>query len=154
MSCSTPTRAAWKARTIATAAIVRTIGEWDGVERVWSLTTVEELVAGDGGAEPRRLLAPPWDAPDVPARAQAALDRNPDLTGWLVSADRGTAAFVIEIEDRPGDTAYRARLIGKLRALMAARESEGALLQPQATAPLPALRLAQPVGATLCPRLG
>lgn len=108
--------------------LTRTIGEWDGVERVWSLTTVEELVAGDAGAEPRRLLGPPWDAPDVPARAQAALDRNPDLTGWLISADRGTAAFVIEIEDRPGDTEYRARLIGKLRALMAARESTGALL--------------------------
>jgi predicted RND superfamily exporter protein len=99
--------------------LTRTVGGWDGVARVWSLTTVEELVPGDAGAEPRRLLAPPWEAPDAFARASAALDRNPDLTGWLVSADRRTAAFVIEIQDRPGDAAYRTRLIGDLRALMA-----------------------------------
>jgi hypothetical protein len=102
--------------------LTRTIGEWDGVARVWSLTTIEELAAGEAGAEPRRLLAPPWDAPDVGLRASAALDRNPELTGWLVSPDRRTAAFVIEIEDRPGDTHYRTRLIGNLRALMAAHQ--------------------------------
>jgi len=108
--------------------LTRTIGDWDGVARVWSLTTVEELVAGDAGAEPQRLLGPPWNAPDVRARASAVLDRNPDLTGWLVSADRRTAAFVIEIEDRPRDATYRARLIGDLRALMAASAANGARL--------------------------
>jgi predicted RND superfamily exporter protein len=93
----------------------------DGVRRVWSLTTVEELAHGEAGAEPRRVLAPPWDAPEAPARANAALDRNPDLIGWLVSADRRTAGFVIEIEDRPGDAEYRTRLIASVRRLMEAR---------------------------------
>lgn len=101
-------------------ALTRTIAGWDGVRRVWSLTTAEELVPGDAGAEPRALLAPPLDAPDAAARAHAALDRNPDVTGWLVSADRRTAGVVIELEDRPGDPAYQARVIDRLRDLAVA----------------------------------
>jgi hypothetical protein len=109
-------------------ALTRTISDLNGVARVWSLTTVDELVAGEVGAEPRRLLGPPWDALDVSTRARAALARNPDLTGWLVSADRGTAAFLIEIEDRPADVEFRDRLIGDVRALVAARQGGGILL--------------------------
>jgi predicted RND superfamily exporter protein len=109
-------------------AVTNTVAGFDGVRRVWSLTTIEELVHGDVGAEPRPLLAPPWDAPDAGARARAALDRNPDLTGWLVSSDRQTAGLVIDVEDRPGDTAYRARLIDALRALAAAEARSGAAL--------------------------
>lgn len=103
------------------------IGAMDGVRRVWSLVGVEELVAGELGAEPRPLLPPPLDAPDIQARAAAALDRNPDLTGWLVSADRRVAGIVVQIEDRPADTRYRRRLVSELRALapdVAARGGE------------------------------
>ena len=100
-------------------ALSRRIAALPGVRRVYSLTTVEELVAGDAGAEPVPLIAPPFDAPDVAARAGAALDRNPDLTGLLIGADRRTAGILIEIEERPGDTTFRATLIDALRALMA-----------------------------------
>jgi uncharacterized protein len=106
-------------------AITRTIGGWDGVRHVLSLTTVEELVPGDAGPEPRLLLPPPWDAPDMAARVAAGLDRSPDLTGWLVSADRRTAGFVIQTEDRPADLEFHARLIADLRALMAAEAQGG-----------------------------
>jgi predicted RND superfamily exporter protein len=109
-------------------AITKTVAGLDGVHRVWSLTTIEELVHGEVGAEPRPLLAPPWDTPDAGARARAAVERNPDLTGWLVSTDRRTAGFLIDLEDRPADTAYRTRLIGALRALAAAEAHDGAEL--------------------------
>lgn len=105
--------------------VTKTIAGWPGVRHVWSLTTVEELVHGDVGAEPRLLIPPPLDAPDVGARAQAAVDRNPDFTGWLVSADRRTAGLVVEIEDRPGDVEYRTRLIEGLRALIATETMDG-----------------------------
>ena len=62
-------------------SITKTAAGLDGVRRVWSLTTIEELVHGDAGAEPRPLLSPPWDASDAGTRARAAVDRNPDLTG-------------------------------------------------------------------------
>lgn len=101
------------------ATLSGTIAAWDGVHRVWSATTIEELVRGESGVAPRPLLEPPWDRPDTATRAHAAFDRNPDLTGWLVSADRETAGIVIELADRPGDARQRARLIGALRELMA-----------------------------------
>jgi predicted RND superfamily exporter protein len=106
-------------------AVTREIAGLDGVKRVWSLTTAEELVAGDAGAEPHPLVTPPWDAPDVAARATAALDRNPDLTGWLVSKDRRTAGLVVELEERPADTEYRTHVIDAVRAQMARRARDG-----------------------------
>jgi hypothetical protein len=104
-------------------SLSQTIATWDGVRRVWSVTTVEELVAGDAGATPSRVVVPPWDG--AGARARAALDRNPDLTGWLVSEDRRTAGLVVETEDRPDDPNYRTRLIAELRALMATHARDG-----------------------------
>jgi uncharacterized protein len=108
--------------------VTRAVAGLDGVRRVWSLTTVEELVAGEVGPEPRPIASPPWDAPDLPGRVRAAVDRNPDLSGWLVSSDRRAAGLVIEIEDRPGDREYRTRLIAGVRARMAAETRDGATL--------------------------
>jgi len=96
-------------------AVTEDVGALDGVRQVWSLTTVDELVAGEAGPEPRRLLSPPW----TEAAVAAALERNPDFTGWLVSADRQTAGLVVEIDDRPDDGDHRTRLIAGLRALEA-----------------------------------
>ena len=108
--------------------ITRAIADLDGVSRVWSLTVVQELAHGEAGAEPRLLIEPPWDAADVGTRARAAIERNPDVTGWLVSADRQTAGFVVDLQDRPADTEYRTRLIAALRALMATEARDGAAL--------------------------
>lgn len=105
--------------------VTATIAGWDGVRRVWSLTSIEELVRGDLGAEPRALLSPPWDGPGAAERARAAVERNPDLDGWLVSADRRTAGVVVEIEDRPGDGDFCARLIDRLRALQTSHARGG-----------------------------
>ncbi len=105
------------------ADLTREIEAMDGVRSVWSLANAEELVAGEAGAEPRRLPSPREGA----AAMGAALDRNPDFTGWLVSADRRAAGLIVEIEDRPGDAAYRSRLTSELRALapkVAARGGE------------------------------
>ena len=109
------------------ADLTREAGAIDGVRHAWSLANAEELVAGDTGVEPRPLLAPPWDAPGIGERAAAALERNPDFTGWLVSADRRAAGIVVEIEDRPSDTEYRSRVVAALRGLapsVAARGGE------------------------------
>lgn len=99
------------------ADVAAKIAATDGVRRAWSLVNAEELVPGELGAEPRPLVSPPWDAPDIAGRAAAAIERNPDFTGWLVSADRSTAGIVVEIEDRPDDLDYRNRLVDSLRAL-------------------------------------
>jgi uncharacterized protein len=99
------------------ANLTKDIAAMDGVARVWSLATAEELVAGDTGAEPKPLLTPPWNAPDIRSRAEAALERNPDFNGWLVSKDRRVAGIVVELEDRPDDTEYRTHLVAALRAL-------------------------------------
>ncbi len=109
------------------ADLTRQIAALDGVHRAWSLVDAEEIVEGETGAEPRALLSPPLDAADIHQRATAALDRNPDFTGWLVSPDRSAAGIVIEIEDRPADTEYRSRLVEAVRALapsVAARGGE------------------------------
>lgn len=98
-------------------AITNTVAGWDGVARVWSLTNAEELVHGDSGAQPAPLLSPPWDGPGMAQKARAAVDRNPDLNGWLISVDRRSAGIVVQVEDRPGDTDYVARLIDQLRGL-------------------------------------
>jgi len=77
------------------AELTEDIAAMDGVAHVWSLATAEELVAGDIGTEPKPLLSPPWDAPDIRSRAESALARNPDFNGWLVSADRRVAGIVV-----------------------------------------------------------
>ena len=56
------------------------------------------------------------------------LDRNPDLTGLFVSADRRTAGLLIEIEDRPGDLQYRAAIIDALRGIIAEPRADGVSL--------------------------
>jgi predicted RND superfamily exporter protein len=104
--------------------ISREIAGCDGVRRVWSLTTAEEVVRGPVGAEPRPLLPAPYDAPDAEGRVLAALDRNPDTGAWLVSRDRRTAGFVVEIEDRPGDREYRHEIITAIRSLGARIRSD------------------------------
>jgi predicted RND superfamily exporter protein len=88
-----------------------------GVRSVFSLANAQQLVHGEFGAEPVALLVPPYDR----AATIAALDRNPDLSGLFISADRRTAGILVEIEDRPDDDEYRAALIGALRQLAAGR---------------------------------
>jgi predicted RND superfamily exporter protein len=99
------------------ADVTARIQAMDGVRKAWSLVNVEEIVPGDTGPEPRPMLSPPWDAPGIAEQTSAALDRNPDFTGWLVSADRKTAGIVVEIEERPGDSDYRANLVASIRGL-------------------------------------
>ncbi len=102
------------------ATLTERIRGFDGVKQVFSLTTAKELVPGPNGAQEVLLASPPYDdTTNVPA----VLDRNPDFTGWLISADRTTAGIVIEIVDRPEDDEYRARLLTALRSLMAEHES-------------------------------
>ncbi|MBW2272400.1 MAG: RND family transporter [Deltaproteobacteria bacterium] len=90
----------------------------DGVRRVYSLSNAIELVPGPDGAEERALLPRPAEGSDYEGRALAAVERNPELTGFLVSSDRRTAAVVIEIELRPGDDRYRVRMMNDVRNLM------------------------------------
>jgi predicted RND superfamily exporter protein len=98
--------------------IGRRIEAIDGVRRVYSLANAVELIPGPDGAEERELLPRPMEGSDFEERARAAVERNPELTGFLVSSDRRTAAVLIEIELRPGDDTYRARIMESVRALM------------------------------------
>ncbi|MEZ4353165.1 MAG: MMPL family transporter [Myxococcota bacterium] len=90
----------------------------DGVRRVYSLSNAVELVPGPDGAIDRPLVPRPIGGTEYASRMRQAVTRNPELEGFLVSADLGTAALLIEPELRPGDDAYRPRILAGLRALM------------------------------------
>lgn len=90
----------------------------DGVRRVYSLSNAIELAPGPDGAEERSLVPRPVAGADFEAHARNAVRRNPELEGFLVSADLGTAAMLIEIEVRPGDDRYRPAVLRALRGLM------------------------------------
>ena len=108
------------------AALTSRIAALDGVRRATSLANVRQIVAGPDGALPAPLL--PDALPQGEAGAAAvrrALDANPHLTGLLIAADRRTAAIVVEVEDRAGDDAYRARLVNDLRAMQDEARSQG-----------------------------
>jgi predicted RND superfamily exporter protein len=110
------------------AALTERISRIDGVQRVYSLANAEELVRGELGAEPRPILPPGLDGPELGRRVREALDRNPDLVGLFVSADRRTAGILIEIEDRPGDLHYRGAIIDALRGIAAEAGRDAASL--------------------------
>lgn len=100
------------------SALNARIAQLDGVRAVHDVTNAQQVVAGDVGAEMAPILTAPFDAPDQGVTLRAALDRNPDSTALFVSPDRRTAGMLIEIEDRPGDTRYRAALIDGIREIM------------------------------------
>lgn len=110
------------------AELTERIARFDGVRSVFSLTNAKQLIAGDSGAREVLLIVPPYDRPDAAASAAAAIDRNPDFTGWLISADRATAGIVVEIDDRPADDDYRADLIRALRGLIGEYSRDGVSL--------------------------
>lgn len=101
------------------ADLTSRIAAVDGVARVWSLSNAEEIVRGEAGPLPKPLLESPDGEPIRREVVAAALDRNPDFTGWLVSADRRSAGLVVQLDDRPGDVLYRSRVVAALRAMRA-----------------------------------
>ena len=109
-------------------ALTARIARIDGVRRVYSLSNAQQIVSGQSGAELAPVVAPPLDGPALAGRVRAALDRNPELTGLLVSADRRTAGLLIEIEDRTADSSYRAAVIDALRRIIAEPRAGGVSL--------------------------
>lgn len=102
----------------ALRALTARIAALDGVRHATSLANALQIVAGADGAAPAPLVPDPLPPPaECAALIRRTLDANPHLTGLLISADRRTAAIVVEVEDRPGDDNYRARLVRDLRAL-------------------------------------
>lgn len=92
------------------------VAHLDGVTRIIDLTTVNQVISGQAGAESVPLLGTPIDDAAVVA-LKDALERNPHYTNLLISADRSTAGIFVEIEDRRGDDDYRAALIASIRRL-------------------------------------
>ncbi len=114
-------------------AMVRNVTEriaaLDGVRRTTSLTNVRQIVSGPEGAEPAPLLLDPLPPGEEGAAAvRRALDANPHLTGLLISADRRTAAILVELENRDGDDSYRARLVRDVRAIQQEARPAGAAI--------------------------
>lgn len=99
----------------------------EGVRQVWSLATIDEIVAGPFGPDPRPIWGPEEAAGDVATRLPDVLRRNPSLAGWLVSQDLRAAGILVELEDRSSDPTVRRRLLAAIRALapsVAARGGE------------------------------
>ncbi len=109
-------------------ALTARIARIDGVRRVHSLSNAQQIVSGESGAEMAPVVAPPLAGPALAGRVRASLDRNPDLTGLFVSADRRTAGLLIEIEDRPADRRYRSAIIDALRGIIAEPRADGVSL--------------------------
>ena len=107
------------------ADLTARIERLSGVKQVFSLANAQQIIAGDGGAEMAPLAPPPFDAPDFALQLRTALDRNPDFNGLFISADRRTAGILVEIDDRPGDTQYRASVIDALRGIIAESGAPG-----------------------------
>lgn len=110
------------------AAITDRVAAIPGVRHVFSLTTAKQIISGPDGAAEAPLVEPPFDDPDHAVALRQALDRTPDFTGWLASADRQTAGIVIEIEDRSQDDTFRAAIIARLRQLAAEYSRDGVSL--------------------------
>jgi predicted RND superfamily exporter protein len=89
-----------------------------GVRRVYSLSNAIELVPGPNGAEEQDLVPRPVAGADFSARLERAVQRNPELSGYLISADHRTAALVIEPETHSGDGSQRPRIVRALRAIV------------------------------------
>lgn len=113
------------------AELIRLAGrlrEIDGVTRIVSLDDVTEVVSGAFGAEERPLL-PPLEEIDEEGRiVRDRLARNPQLVGFLVSADLHTTGIVVEVEDRPDDENFLTRVVGDLRSLKKEFDQEGSRL--------------------------
>lgn len=100
----------------------------EGVRAVFSLANAMQLVTPDLGAAMAPLSPDEIADEDAGAALVAALDRNPDLMGWLISEDRRTAGIVIELEDHPDDVEAPSRTISDVRALMADERRPGQTL--------------------------
>ncbi len=107
------------------ARLTHDLGALDGVHHVFSMTTARRLVPSPDGPVDAPLLPPLDDAPDLGARVRARLDENPEYAGILVSADRRTAGFLVEIDVRPDDDHYRTALIAAIRGMAPAVAAEG-----------------------------
>jgi predicted RND superfamily exporter protein len=99
-------------------ALSRRIESLPGVARVRSLTHLDEIVPGAGGATPTPLVPRPLSRTSLPEPIEAALDRNPQWTDLLVSEDRRTAGITIEVETSSTDPDLSLRLIDTLRGMM------------------------------------
>lgn len=107
------------------ARLTDAIAAIDGVEHVFSLTNAVQLVAGPDGAVDAPLLPRPWTNAGIADEARRALDRNPDFTGLLISADRKTAGVVVQLEHREHDVLYREQVIRGIRGLMDGERRDG-----------------------------
>jgi len=99
-------------------ALTERVAKIDGVHRVYSLSNAIELVPGPGGAQEQDLVSRPIGGPDFEANTQRAVRRNPELTGFLVSADLDTAVLRVELELRPGDDRQRPKILRALREII------------------------------------
>jgi predicted RND superfamily exporter protein len=101
------------------------VAEMVGVRSVHSVTRGSQIVAGRIGADTMPLVGPPLGEERAVLELNAALDRNPELTGVLISRDRRTAMVIAELEDRAEDDAFRGNLVDAVRALRGDRRLAG-----------------------------
>ncbi len=90
-----------------------------GVERVVSLTTVDDVRGTAAGIEVGPLVpAGALDDPALPARIRARTYANPLLVRNLVSEDGASTAVNVALVHRPGDRIYKERLVAAVREIV------------------------------------
>ena len=100
--------------------ITQEISGLRGVTRVLSLTNAVQLVAGDFGSEAVPLVAKPFTEQDLP-KTTRALEQNPELSQLLLSKDRQTGIFLVDLA---GDAVQQGQCIAAIEALLASRFSD------------------------------
>ncbi|MEE8311266.1 MAG: MMPL family transporter, partial [Candidatus Binatia bacterium] len=101
----------------AVETVSELVGGMPGVRSVHSVTRGSQVVAGRLGADTMPLVRPPLAEDRAVLELNAALDRNPELTGVLISPDRRTVMVIAELEDRAEDDAFRGDLVDTVRGL-------------------------------------
>lgn len=101
------------------------VSAMSGVRGVRSVATLQEARPSRVGAQLVPLVRGPLGGEAAQTELEAALSRNPDLVGLLISAERQTAAVVIETEHVPGDDQHTGRLIDAVRTLAIEFEASG-----------------------------
>lgn len=101
------------------AGLTERIAGLAGVRHVLSLSNARQLVSGRYGAENVPLMPDQAGTGGFTAVVGAALEKNPQYEGLLISQDRRTAGLLVELADHRGDVAQKRRLIGEILAMMA-----------------------------------
>ena len=107
--------------------ITTSLENLDEVEKVTSLTNVNDITGGEDYFEVRRFIEEPPETKKEQDVYKTSALQNPLFVDNLISKDGRTTAIVVEPKIRPEDEDLRMRLIKTTRAILAPYENQNIL---------------------------